>query len=65
MDQKKEKVYEIIELFENLLENYGITIDNDDRLEALKSENNVAAIYGDEYYNLEDQIYKTLYPTNE
>lgn len=47
---------EIISLFEHLLEEKDITIPNDDRI----GDEDEARIYGEEYYNLEDNIYNLI-----
>lgn len=47
---------EICDLFENLLDEYGIDIPSDDR----EGDENEAHLYGENYYNLEDAIYEIL-----
>lgn len=53
----------IIEEFENLLDDYGITIDNDDKQQAIEDgedPDGLATIYGDDYYRLESAIEQIL-----
>lgn len=47
---------EIIEVFENYLEDKGIVIENTER----EGDDNAALIYGTEYGNLEDAINKLI-----
>ena len=61
MEKNRETACEILELFEELLDKYNIVINSDDRKEMILSrEHNVAAIYGEEYFLLEDKITNIL-----
>lgn len=61
MEKNRELACEILELFEELLDKYNLVIDSEDRKEMILSgENNVAAIYGEEYFALEDKITKII-----
>jgi hypothetical protein len=67
MDKKRELAASIIDLFEDLLEEYGIDIPNEDRdmeMEDMTPEEienaGLAHIYGDSYYYLEDAIVELL-----
>lgn len=61
MEKNREIACEILEVFEELLDKYNIVINSDDRKEMILSgEHNVAAIYGEEYFLLEDKITNIL-----
>ena len=67
MDKTREKAIEIIELFEKLLDEYGIDIPSEDRdmeMEDMTPEEiedaGFAHIYGTDYYSLEDAIVELL-----
>jgi hypothetical protein len=61
MEKNREIACEILEVFEELLDKYNIVINSDDRKEMILSgEHNVAAIYGEEYFLLEDEITNIL-----
>ena len=61
MEKNREIACEILEVFEELLDKYNIVINSDDRKEIkLSGEENVAAIYGEEYFLLEDKITNIL-----
>jgi hypothetical protein len=61
MEKNREIACEILEVFEELLDKYNIVINSDDRKEMILSgEENVAAIYGEEYFLLEDKITNIL-----
>lgn len=61
MEKNREIACEILEVFEVLLDKYNIVINSDNRKEMILSgENNVAAIYGEEYFLLEDKITNIL-----
>jgi len=61
MDKYREIAIEIINVFEELLENYDVVIASEERQEALQeNEIGIANIYGNEYYNLEDNITNIL-----
>ena len=56
MERNREIACEIIDIFENLLEEKNITIPSKDR-EGNKDE---SRIFGEEYYNLEEKITELL-----
>lgn len=67
MDKKRELAANIIDLFEDLLEQYGIDIPSEDRdmeMEDMTPEEieeaGFAHIYGSDYYALEDAIVELL-----
>lgn len=67
MDKTRELAISIIDLFENLLDQYGIDIPSEDRdmeMEDMTPEEieeaGFAHIYGEDYYTLEDAIVKLL-----
>lgn len=62
MTKNEELAIEIIEVFEDLLEEKGITIPCDDSLEENERwcDGNSARIYGMEYWRLEEKIAELL-----
>lgn len=61
MERNRETACQILEVFEELLDKYNIVINSEDRKEMISSgEDNVAAIYGEEYFLLEDKITNIL-----
>jgi len=61
MEKNRELAYEILEGFEELLDKYNIVINSEDRKAIISSgEENIAAIYGEEYFLLEDKITNIL-----
>ncbi|MFC4651625.1 hypothetical protein ACFO26_01705 [Lactococcus nasutitermitis] len=61
MEKSRELAIEIIDVFEDLLDRCNVVIDSEERKEAILNEQEeVAAIYGEEYYRIEDEITKIL-----
>lgn len=56
MSENRKKAIEIMEIFEEFLEDKDITIPSDDR----EGNENEARIFGTEYYQLEDEITQYL-----
>lgn len=58
-ESNREIAEQIIDLFEQLLEKYNLDIPSKDR-DAEPDKENLAHIYGEEYYDLEDAIVELL-----
>ncbi len=56
MERNREIACEIIDIFENLLEEKNITIPSKDR----EGNEDESRIFGEEYYNLEEKITELL-----
>ena len=56
MNKVKELVISILDIFENVLDKHDINIPDEYR----QGEESEARIFGETYYNLEDQIMETL-----
>jgi hypothetical protein len=56
MNHERKLACAILDIFEDLLNEYDLVIDSEDRKEVVQAGEEVAALYGEEYFSLEDKI---------